>query len=110
MTALAVGDPAAAFVGSTCGRVRLYGKKTLEGTLAFATCTFVCCVALLRATAPDDGVPLEGTIAQALTAAVVGAVVELYALAFPGLDDNFLVPVCTALSVGAVQKYLGLAH
>lgn len=39
--ALGFGDPAAALIGSKLGHVRVYGKKTLEGTAAFTLVSFI---------------------------------------------------------------------
>lgn len=46
--ALGVGDPAAALVGSKLGHVRLYGKKTLEGSAAFAIVSFAFFVGYMQ--------------------------------------------------------------
>merc|ERR550537_473087 len=39
--ALGVGDPAAALIGSKFGQIKIFGKKTLEGTSAFFVVNFL---------------------------------------------------------------------
>ena len=81
-----LGDAAAAIVGKTWGRRRIFGTKTLEGTLAcFATglLIFYASKAFVR----------EGA-AFPVGAACAGLTALLEVLPH-GLDDNFLVPPIT---------------
>lgn len=101
--ALALGDPAAGYVGRRFGRFRIFGGKSLEGTVAFAVASLAG--GLLYAAV--SGHLLVGTTtfwALPLTAAVVGAVVELVATR---VDDNLAVPVVTAWAALLVQRLLG---
>ncbi len=90
---VAVGDPAAAVVGSRSGRGRIFGKS-LAGTLAFAVAAGAA--GALAALHPD--VPLAWWVAVGVA---VAAVVELLPLP---LDDNFTVP----LAAGGVMTALAL--
>ena len=94
-----MGDPAAAFVGSTFGQVRIYGKKTLEGTLAF----FLVNLAfnLLYVSLLYDVPSLLDRLQLCAAAALTGALSELYCPAHLGVDDNLLVPVATACAASA---------
>lgn len=88
---VAVGDPAAAIVGSRSGRGRLFGKS-LAGTLAFAVAAGTA--ATLTALHPD--VPLAWWLAVGVA---VAAVVELLPLP---LDDNFTVPLAAGGAMAAL--------
>ena len=78
-----VGDAAAAIVGRSLGQTRI-GKKTLEGTLAFLSCTI--CIALL----------IPNLAARIGILGAVGAgLVEL--IPIPHVDDNLSVPILSAL-------------
>lgn len=78
----AFADPAAGTVGRLFGKHPV-GKGTLEGSLAF----FVTAVAVL--------IPFVG-VAMALPVAAFVAVMEVLPM---GLDDNFVIPVATAISL-----------
>ena len=84
---LILGDTAAAIVGKSVGRVRIFGK-TLEGSLA----CFAVCYGL---TAIMPGIPFP----VGLIGAAVATVFEL--LPIP-LDDNFRIP----LSAGFAMELL----
>jgi dolichol kinase len=104
--ALGVGDPAAAFVGSKFGQVKIYGKKTLEGTAAFFLVNVafnVAYMALLYAVSFGDA------LALCAVAALAGALAELYCPAHLGVDDNLVVPVVTAYAAWAYVEFSGLA-
>lgn len=76
---MAVADNAASIIGRLWGRHRV-GDKSLEGTAAFVVVGTLV------------GLPF-GPIWVALSAAVLGAVGELF---IPWLDDNFTVPLLAA--------------
>ena len=82
---IAVGDPIAGIVGRRYGRLRV-GRKTLEGTAAFALGAGAVGCALA---AGGLGMPYW----VALTGAAVAAIVEL---APTPLDDNLTVPPASA--------------
>jgi len=91
------GDTAAALVGKRFGRVRIFGRKTLEGTLAFIGAGLVldAGVILLLARIPSSE-PASLTWGSAVTGAVVGALVE--AVPFP-IDDNFAIPIISGVAM-----------
>jgi dolichol kinase len=91
MAVLVVGDSVAAMVGMTCGRHRIYGKKTLEGFLGCLVASTLICLLLL---------PLD----IALVGGLVGAVTELVTLR---LNDNLTIPVATGAAMTVVY-YLPL--
>ena len=103
--ALGVGDPAAAFVGSKYGQLKIYGKKTLEGTAAFFLVNLAFNLAYM--TCLYD-VAFASSLALCAAAALAGAVVELYCPAHLGVDDNLLVPVLTAYAAWAFVSATGL--
>jgi dolichol kinase len=96
---LAVGDPAAGYVGRRWGRVRLIGRRTLEGSLAFAVTATLSASALLSWAHAD----VQGALWVASAAGCAGALAEL--LSGRWLDDNLTVPLAAAaaatLALGA---------
>ena len=85
---LILGDTMAALVGRSYGRIRLFGKRTLEGSLA---CLFTCLVVVFV-------VPAFGLVVG-VVGALVATIIEL--LPIP-LDDNFLIPILS----GAAMHYV----
>ena len=85
---LIVGDPVAALIGKSIGVVRLFGNKTLEGSLA----NFLVCFGI-------------GLLFLPLPLAVVGAVAAAVAEVLPiPLDDNLRIP----LAAGAAMQFAKL--
>ncbi len=82
---LIVGDTVAALVGRRFGRIHLFGRKTVAGSLAL----FVSTVGVGSLIPGLSG----GTV---LAGAVVAAVVE--ALPLP-LDDNFSIPILSGVAM-----------
>lgn len=90
---LSLGDSAAALVGKHFGRIRLVGKRTLEGSLAaLNTCLIVSLFALW--VSPGFGWYL--TPATLLVGSLVATMSELLYLP---LDDNFRIPVFAGLAM-----------
>ncbi len=85
-----LGDTAAALVGTRWGRIKLIGKKSLEGS---AACFLTCVVIALFWLNPIIG----------LTGAFVATVVELLPLK---IDDNFTVPLISGTVMQLMIKYL----
>jgi dolichol kinase len=85
---LAIGDPAAGWIGRAFGRTKLVGNRSLEGTLAFVLFAAPASFVVLHLFHPE----LEpGTaVGIAIVASVAGALAELFS---NKLDDNFMVPV-----------------
>ena len=82
-----MGDPVAGVVGRRWGRVRLIGRRTLEGSLAFTLSATLASLALLRLAHPD----VEGPLLVAGAAGGAAALAEL--LSGRWLDDNLTVPL-----------------
>lgn len=85
---LALGDPIAALVGTRWGRIRLFGKKSLEGALANFVVTAAAtalCGSLLFST--------SSVWALAVVGGACSAVSELIPVP---IDDNFTIPVFSA--------------
>lgn len=91
---LALGDPAASVVGRRWGRVRLGGRRTLEGSLALVLVGGGAAYAAL-ALFGTDGLPL------AAAAAAAGALAEH--LSRGRLDDNLTIPLVAGLAMHLVQ-------
>lgn len=93
---LAFGDPAASILGRKWGQLKLYRRKSVVGTTAFALTAALLTVgmSLLKA-APLSPPALAG---MAATVAVSSAVAELFS---DSVDDNATVPV-TAACVAAL--------
>jgi dolichol kinase len=90
---LAIGDPIAGLVGRRFGRIRLIGRRTLEGTLAFVLSASLAAFVLLQVAHP--------TVANAplvsLCAGSAAALGEL--MSGPWLDDNLTIPLASAAAV-----------
>lgn len=95
---LVAGDTAAALVGKRWGRVKVFGGKTLEGTLGFLVVglALVEGVAVVAARLPEAGGGDGLTPQAAAIGALVGALVE--AVPFP-IDDNFAIPIISGVSM-----------
>jgi len=126
--ALAIGDPAASFVGVATRKflpdgglaarvvtMRLLHGKSLAGTLGFFFCTSALSYFVLAAAGATLTAPLA--LALILAPALMGAIVELVVpspnlvlpfKSFPlGLDDNFMLPVMSSLGAHIAWKLLG---
>jgi dolichol kinase len=85
---LGIGDPAAAWAGKSWGRLKLYGNKSLVGSLAFVISGALVALAFLLAFYP--ALPWSNRVAAALIAAFCGALAELFSTR---VDDNLTVPI-----------------
>ena len=97
---LGLADPAAGFIGRRYGRTRLRKGRSLEGTLAFVVAGAIGALASL---AVFYAMPWSSRIILALAGAIAGAVAELVSTR---LDDNFTIPLTTAIAVTATQLVL----
>lgn len=88
---VAFGDPAATLVGRRWGKVKLYRRKSVVGSLAFVAAAMSAClwVALVQPVV----LPPLSLAGMALSVALAGAVVELFS---DVVDDNLTVPVAAA--------------
>jgi dolichol kinase len=102
MLTLAVGDPAASLCGRKYGTTKIFGGKSLEGSLAFALVASAACFAYLSAYYPYLSAGFR--LGLALTAGVVGAVVELISTR---IEDNLTIPLAVAWSTMALAWIVG---
>lgn len=100
---LALGDPMAAIIGRRFGRIRLVAGRSLEGTLAFATAGTLGALTTLVVFYPE--LHLSAAASIAASGAVAGALAELFSRR---VDDNFTIPLATALGVSAARFVLGV--
>lgn len=98
---LAFADPIASFVGIRYGRDKIFKHKSLQGTIAaYVVCTIVSFGYVLAMNQPVDR-----TIVFSLVAGAVGALAELVPVAH--LDDNFTLPVFSAMGLSALFYFFG---
>lgn len=90
---LAVGDPMAGIIGRKFGHIKLVGKRTLEGTLAFTLSASLATWGLLTVRYPE----LSQPTLIALSGGLGAALAEL--LSGDMLDDNVSVPLASAASI-----------
>ena len=88
ITYIVIGDVFAAILGRLYGKHKVYGNRSLEGTLAF----FLSAAAFTSAMwfVPYDVIPVYYRIAGALLAALVELVI-------PQIDDNLSVPILSGM-------------
>lgn len=99
---LAIGDPIAAVIGSLYGRHKLVGKKSVEGALANFICTSIASFAMGLG---YFGMPLERSISFGLIGGTVSVLAEL--LPTP-IDDNFTIPVISAILLSVLSVAIPL--
>lgn len=92
---LGFGDPAASIIGKRFGRVHIFGRKSLEGSLAFVAASVAFVVPFL-VFLRDLSWPMA--LAAGIAGAMAGALAEM--MSDDRLDDNFTIPVAVALAVG----------
>ena len=100
---LAVGDPAAGICGGLYGKTKVgVGKKTIEGCIG---CFVVCVMATglyLWGTNNTVVVALSGRWVLCLMSGLIGSLAEL--IPTP-LDDNFSLPIFSALGLWVINEY-----
>lgn len=94
---LAIGDPIAAVVGSLYGRHKLVGKKSLEGALANFACSslvsFLMGLLYFRLSSENS-----------LILGCLGGAVSVLAELIPApIDDNFTIPVLSAVLLSVLS-------
>ncbi|MBI2568850.1 MAG: hypothetical protein HYV63_17665 [Candidatus Schekmanbacteria bacterium] len=99
---LAVGDPLAALIGRRFGRVRLLNGRSLEGTLAFL---FAGAGLAYVVTTSFHGLAPADALLVSTSGAATGALAELVS---KRIDDNFSIPLSTALGAFVPAYLLGL--
>ncbi len=92
VTALGVGDPAAALIGRKYGKTRIVHGRSLEGTLTFFATSVIASMAVM---AIWHGTLLwMDALIIAAAASLAGALAELFS---GRIDDNFSIPMVTGL-------------
>lgn len=98
---LAFADPIASLVGILYGKDKIFGRKSLQGTLAgFAVCTF-----LSLAFFSSLGIMTDRLLLVSLIAGAIGSLAEAIPLA--GLDDNFVMPILSAIGLWVLFMIFG---
>lgn len=100
---LGLGDPAAGLIGRRLGRTKLANGKSLEGALAFVVVGALAAAASLVVYYPHIG--LSALLLVATTAAVAGAVAELF---LSRIDDNFSIPLAAGAGCSLMALTLGV--
>ncbi len=90
---LALADPAASIIGRRFGKTKLIHGRSLEGTLTFALVGAAAAIGAVYFFHP--AAPFFMTLGLAALGGVAGAITELLS---GRIDDNFSIPVVTALS------------
>jgi dolichol kinase len=100
---LAFADPVASYFGIRFGKDKIFGHKSLQGTLAaFVVCTLVTFLFL-----SNKGILPERIIAVSLIGGLVGALAELIPIG--KLDDNFTLPVLSGTALWMIFGLFGAA-
>lgn len=98
---LAFADPLASYFGIRFGRDKIFGHKSLQGTVAaYLVCASVSLIYALSMNQPPDR-----AIVFSLVAGAVGALAELVPVA--KLDDNFTLPVFSAVGLYFLFHFFG---
>lgn len=93
MLLLAFGDPISSLFGVLFGKDKIWGRKSLQGSLAcFAMCTIVCAIYFLA-----NNLMVERVIIVSILGGLAGALSEL--VQFRKLDDNLTIPVIAGLGL-----------
>lgn len=100
---LAFADPVASYFGIRFGKDKIFGHKSLQGTLAaFAVCTLVTFLFL-----SNKGILPERIIVVSLIGGLIGALAELVPIG--KLDDNFTLPVLSGTALWMIFGLFGAA-
>lgn len=98
---LAFADPLASYFGIRYGKDKLFGHKSLQGTLA----AFIVCFVISAIFYVNHGIMTERLVVVSLLSALVGAFSEVVPIR--GLDDNFVMPVLSASFLWAIFNLFG---
>ncbi len=98
---LAFADPVASYFGIRFGKDKIFGEKSLQGSLAaFFVCTIVTYLFL-----NFNGLLLERILIVSLIGGLIGALAEL--IPIWKLDDNLTLPVLSASALWLVFSLFG---
>lgn len=100
---LAFADPVASYFGIRFGKDKIFGHKSLQGTMAaFAVCTLVTFLFL-----SNKGILPERILVVSLIGGLIGALAELIPIG--KLDDNFTLPVLSGTALWMIFGLFGAA-
>lgn len=102
MLFLAFADPIASYFGIRYGRDKIFGQKSLQGTMA----AFVVCTILSYAFFKFYGLMQERALLMSIIGGFIGAMSELIPIG--KIDDNFTLPVLSASALWLVFSALGM--
>ena len=99
---LIIGDASAALIGKNFGRIKICGKKTLEGTLSFIISGCLVYVCFYNFIFPAN---IIFNTYFVLFSIIVSAIVELFSKNI-NIDDNFALPLSFCLSYKIFSMFL----
>lgn len=105
LAVLGFADPAAAMIGRRWGKTQLIHGRTLEGSLTFVVVGTAAALLGMHLLHPEVAY-WPGTLAVAASAAVFGAIAELFSKT---LDDNITVPLSAAAGTVMAAFITGLS-
>ena len=98
---LAFADPMASYFGIKFGKDKIFGHKSLQGTLA----AFFVCAILTFIFLYAHNMMMDRLIVVSLIGGLVGCLAELIPIA--DLDDNFTLPIMSAICLHLVFSLFG---
>lgn len=101
MLFLAFADPIASYIGIRYGKDKIWGEKSLQGSLA----AFVVCAILTFAYLATHGMMIDRIVMVSLIGGLIGSFAEL--IPIWKLDDNLTLPVISATALWLVFTALG---
>lgn len=99
---LGFADPIASFVGILYGKDKIFGQKSLQGTLA----GYLVCVTAGVCYLYSKDIPVDRILVFSFIAGLIGALAELIPVG--KLDDNFTMPVISATGLSILFYLFGL--
>ncbi|MDZ4678086.1 MAG: hypothetical protein SGI74_11340 [Oligoflexia bacterium] len=101
MLLLAFGDPASSTFGVLFGKDKIWGRKSLQGSLAcFTVCTLVCATYFI-----SNNIMVERVILVSILGGLIGALSEL--IQFKKIDDNLTFPLFAGLGLWSLFAVFG---
>lgn len=101
MLFLAFADPIASYFGIRFGKDKIFGQKSLQGSIA----ALAVCALLTGAYLYYNGLFLERLVLVSLICGLIGAIAELVPIW--KLDDNLSLPVLSAIAINIVFHLFG---
>jgi diacylglycerol kinase (CTP) len=98
---LAFGDPASSIFGVLFGKDKIWGRKSLQGSLAcFTVCTLVCAVYFFT-----NNIMVERWVLVSILGGLIGGLSELVQI--KNIDDNLTFPVFAGLGLWSLFAIFG---